>query len=199
MLKKIFYLVFILICLMIAKSYFRFSDSSPQLPPPSSPYLKWPLEKEKKEGDITSTFGEDWIKNCGCYPKKHVGIDIIANVDDNVLAAKVGTVLEIFHAEKPGGKYWGEGIVIGHGEYTTVYIHVDPLVEVGQIIEKGQIIAKIFRISGCHLHFGIRMSKYDEYSKRGALPLKNTPENETCFKDPEFPGNFINPFDLKYD
>jgi hypothetical protein len=48
-------------------------------------------------------------------------------------------------------------IVIGHGaqfdEYTTVYMHVEPVVIMGQAIdEKGQIIATVSNISGYHLH-----------------------------------------------
>jgi murein DD-endopeptidase MepM/ murein hydrolase activator NlpD len=91
------------------------------------------------------------------------------------------------------------GIVIGHGEFTTVYIHVVPLINVGQYVKKGQIIAKIAKIKSYHLHFGIRLAKYDKYSTRGALPLKNTPGDKYCKGDPVFPGHFIDPFEVKYD
>jgi murein DD-endopeptidase MepM/ murein hydrolase activator NlpD len=189
-----------LLGLMILRDFIMFNDSSPKLPPLSSPYLKWPLKKEKREEDINLGFGDDWIKSCGNYPKKHVGIDIKANPDDDVMAAKAGKVKLKFSID---GGADGYGIVIGHGkspfEYTTVYMHVDPLVMEGQNVEKGQIIAKISRISSHHLHFGIRKSGYDIYSSRGALPQKNTDDNKYCKGDPIFPGHFIDPFELKYD
>jgi murein DD-endopeptidase MepM/ murein hydrolase activator NlpD len=199
MLKKVFYLGFILFCLMILRYLFLFNDFSPKFPPPSSPYLKWPLKKEKKKEDINLCFGDDWVKNCGCYPKKHTGIDIKANPGDEVMAAKEGKILVIFPVKAADGGGGGNGIVIGHGEFTTVYIHVVPLINVGQYVEKGQIIAKIAKIKSYHLHFGIRLAKYDKYSTRGALPQKNTPDDKYCKGDPVFPDHFIDPFKLKYD
>jgi len=201
MLKFFFKLCFLLLGLMILKEFLLFKNKnpSPQLPPLSSPYLKWPLEKGKNDSQINSGFEDDWISDCGFVPKKHVGIDIDAKVGDNVLAAKTGSVIKIFQVETPDGKDWGDGIVIGHGEYTTVYMHVDPLVKEGQPVGKGQIIARISNIRGYHLHFGIRKLKYDKFSKRGALPLKKTNDNDYCRYDPIFPGNFIDPFALRYD
>lgn len=203
MLKKVFYLGFILLCLMIARSYFRFNDSSPILPPPSSPYLKWPLEKGKEESHINSGFGDDWIKVCGCDLKKHVGIDIDAKVGEVVIAAKEGKVKIIYIAEDKDGGYAGRGIVIEHGdegfEYTTVYIHVEPVVKEGQTVKKGQVIAAVSDILGRHLHFGIRKAIYDDFSTRGALPQRNTDDDKFCKGDPVFPGHFIDPFPLKYD
>lgn len=204
MLKLFFKLCFLLFALMLIKECLLLKNKNltpqmPQLPPPSSPYLKWPLEKGKHESHINSGFGTNWIVNCGCESKKHVGIDIAANVGDNVLAAKTGNVIKIFQVETPDGKDWGDGIVIGHGEYTTVYMHVDPVVKEGQPVGKGDIIARVSNIYGYHLHFGIRKLKYDKFSKRGALPLKNTNDNDYCKNDPVFPGNFIDPFPLKYD
>ncbi len=203
MLKNFFYLCFFLICLVILKDLIRYNNPSPSYPPPSSPYLKWPLEKEKKKEDINLGFGEDWVKSCGGYPKKHTGIDIKANPGNKVMAAKEGKVLVKFAVN---GGADGYGIVIGHGdkgyEYTTdttVYMHVDPLVIEGQTVKKGQIIATVSDILGPHLHFGIRKSGYDTYSTRGALPQKNTDDDKYCKGDPLFPGHFIDPFPLKYD
>jgi murein DD-endopeptidase MepM/ murein hydrolase activator NlpD len=206
MLKKFFYLCFFLICLVILKDLIRYNNTSPtppNYPPPSSPYLKWPLEKEKKKEDINSWFEDDWIRNCGCYPKKHVGIDIQANVGDVVMAAKEGKVKPIYIVKDKYGGYAGKGIVIEHGdegcEYTTVYMHVEPVVKEGKIVKKGQIIATVSNILGHHLHFGIRKSGYNMFSTRGALPQKNTDDDEYCKGDPLFPGHFIDPFPLKYD
>ena len=171
------------------------------------PTLRWPLDGKQNDGIIETgfKFGDDWVcdlcSSCGGLPKKHIGVDLNttdgfkAKVGDPVYASASGTA-KIYDA----GSGWAKGIVIDHdGKFTTTYLHIDPLISDGQSITKGQKIAKIAAISGYHLHYGVRTGAYSDISKRGALPQKNTEENDYCKSDPTFKENFVNPFTLTYE
>jgi|GEM_PF-5612993 len=162
------------------------------------PKLQWPLVGELSERKILLSFGNDWTWGyCNGRPKKHTGIDIKASPGEPVFAADSGIVREIFSASKTYN--WGEGIVIEHNGFTTVYIHVIPKVSKNSLVYRGQEIAVIANIEGPHLHFGIRKGGFSEISKRGALPQVNSRENIYCQNDPLFPENFIDPLSLQYE
>ena len=183
------------------------------------PVLHFPLsgnlDDRIKERRIKGyfNFGADWKHGkCGGLWKKHIGIDWPAEPEENVYATERGEVEDIGVVQS--GKNWAKRIVINHTNFSitfvTIYEHVNPDTELenkykqakktGQKVhvEKGQKIATIADISPepDHLHFGIRISPYDEVlSKRGALPQRSGTESQTCQTDPLFPENFINPED----
>ena len=101
---------------------------------------------------------------------------------------------------------WGKGIVIEHSGFTTIYMHVNPVVNVGAYVNKGQKIGTIGSIEGdIHLHFGVRSGIYSDISKRGALPQKHGDSDHQdgrftgCKSDPLFPEKFVDPMKLKYE
>ncbi len=200
--KLLFKLFFALFALMAIKEYIVLKRPAPApLPPPTSMHLLWPLEGGKENAVINLGYGEDWVKSCDGTPKIHTGLDIKAKIGANVLAAQAGEVRVIYVVKDKYGKYAGKGIVIEHGggDFTTVYMHIEPLFRENDHVEKGQVIATIADISGAHLHFGIRKAKYGEYATRGALPRIKTNDNNFCRDDPVFPDKFIDPLVLKYD
>ncbi len=101
------------------------------------------------KGEISSLFGERWGKT-------HEGIDIAANLGDNIIAAASGVVT--FSGWQTG---YGKIIILDNGEgFETCYAHCSELlVNQGDFVEKGEIIALAGNTgvsTGPHLHFEIR-------------------------------------------
>ena len=90
----------------------------------------WPIK-----GKVVSFFGSK-DKNI-----KNKGIDIKAEQDTNVVAARSGRVF--FCCDDLKG--YGKTVIIDHGDgFSTVYAHnSELLVEVGQLVKKGQLLAKV--------------------------------------------------------
>ena len=86
----------------------------------------------------------------------HSGIDIAAATGTPIYAANSGPILYA------GYNSWGYGntVVIGHGQYSTLYGHMNStIVGCGQTVVPGQIIGYVGssgNSSGPHLHFEIR-------------------------------------------
>ncbi|GFO96663.1 hypothetical protein ig2599ANME_0852 [groundwater metagenome] len=164
-----------------------FAEADPNIPP-----LKWPLNGTLSDRTILLDFGANWTYGeCpyGVY-KKHVGIDVTAIKGENVSAAEDGEVeAKVSDSKHPEWKY---GIVIEHSgvnNFTTVYWHIDPIVNEGDHVTKGQKIGTIANIApyAIHLHFGVRNSSYSDIATRGALPQTD------CGGYPAFPEYFIDP------
>ncbi|MBE9592070.1 MAG: M23 family metallopeptidase, partial [Proteobacteria bacterium] len=137
-------------------------------------------------------------------PKRHTGVDLKASVGEDVYAAYDGVVKAVYALSSKHN--WGKGVVIEHSEFTTTYMHVNPVVNVGAHVNNGQKIAIIVNIDGDeHLHFGVRSGTYSAISKRGALPQKHGDSNYQegrftgCKSDPLFPEKFVDPMKLKYE
>lgn len=173
---------------------------SPPLPevPASIPVLQGPLRGNISDRRVLLGFGRDWTwESCSGLYKKHTGVDLSASVGEDVFASESGTVKTIFVASATNN--WGQGITIQHNGFTTLYLHVLPTVLIGQSVTKGQKIATIASIPNYHLHYGVREGTYSNIANRGALPQKNSSENQSCQNDPLFPESFINPMSLRYD
>jgi murein DD-endopeptidase MepM/ murein hydrolase activator NlpD len=86
----------------------------------------------------------------------HTGVDIIANVGTQVMAAAGGVVsANTFSSE------YGNMVDVDHDNgLTTRYAHLSKsLVKVGDVVMKGQVIALVGatgRVTGPHLHFEVR-------------------------------------------
>ncbi|RLG06382.1 MAG: hypothetical protein DRN68_07025, partial [Thaumarchaeota archaeon] len=169
------------------------------------PTLSWPLKGTKEQRRVLLDFGADWRWGyCGGVPKKHVGVDLQANAGEEVRAVYDGVIKDIYNASSSHN--WGKGIIIEHPGFTSIYIHVNPIVELGQQVQKGEKIAEIAAIDGTeHLHFGIRYGNYSEVAKRGALPQKRGQSDwqngkfTGCRTDPLFPERFVDPLSLSFE
>ncbi len=107
----------------------------------------WPVPAHH---EVSSSFGHRW-------GRKHDGIDITANVGDQILAAEEGEV--IYSGNKIGG--YGNITIIQHSDgFYTVYAHAKKnYKERGEKVKKGELIALVGmtgRTTGPHLHFEIR-------------------------------------------
>ncbi len=105
----------------------------------------WPLR-----GPLSSPFGIRW-------GKQHNGIDLAANRNTPVKAAKSGKV--IFSGEASG---YGKVVYIKHDDNTeTRYAHNDKLlVKTGDFVYQGEVISRSGNTgtsTGPHLHFEIRL------------------------------------------
>jgi murein DD-endopeptidase MepM/ murein hydrolase activator NlpD len=125
----------------------------------------------------------------------HAGIDIPAPFGKPVYAAEDGDV-QVITDGRPFG--FARAVTIQHthpvfGKYTTVSWHIDPAsgIENGVHVTKGQQIGTIAEIDGGeHLHFGVRIGKFDKtYSDKGALPTK-----DNCPELVKFPEKFVDPW-----
>lgn len=101
------------------------------------------------KGEISSFFGKRWGKT-------HKGIDIAADMGDNIVAADEGTV--IFSGTQES---YGKVIIIDHQNgYTTRYAHCSKLyAKKGECVGRGDLIAAVGNTgnsTGPHLHFEIR-------------------------------------------
>jgi murein DD-endopeptidase MepM/ murein hydrolase activator NlpD len=86
----------------------------------------------------------------------HLGIDLAANLGDNIYAADSGVIVYA------GANSYGYGnmIMIDHGQYQTLYAHLSQIfVSCGQSVNRGQTIGAAGatgHASGPHLHFEVR-------------------------------------------
>ncbi len=106
--------------------------------------LSWPLK-----GAITSSYG---LRGS----EFHHGIDIAAEVGENIRAADSGVV--VFTGSSP---IYGETVIIDHGAgIKTLYAHLQGFaVEEGDFVERGEVIGYVGnsgRSTGPHLHFEVR-------------------------------------------
>jgi murein DD-endopeptidase MepM/ murein hydrolase activator NlpD len=105
-------------------------------------------------GKITSGYGwrEDPVKPKPGEMRFHKAVDIAGKMGDPVKAAMQGTVLRL-----DNNPNLGNFIVIGHGEYQTLYAHLSAYsVKTGEKINQGQEIGKVGDTgytTGPHLHF----------------------------------------------
>lgn len=120
---------------------------------------------------------------------KHIGIDVIGKVGDQVLAATDGRVRRSFY--EPA---YGNRIEIEHGpdaagrQAVTIYKHLDKrFVEAGQVVARGQLIATLGTTGALgggipHLHFELfRKSGGGEVSSDPHLYWVNGVGRVTCF------------------
>lgn len=112
-------------------------------------------------GSISDGYGprEPICGSGGCSSGFHKGTDIDAGCDDDIRAARDGTVT----SAGPNGTY-GNWVLLTHGgSVDTGYAHIRDgglLVTVGQQVKAGQVIAHVGTTgasTGCHLHFEVRI------------------------------------------
>jgi len=156
----------------------------------------WPLENSYKR--ITTQFSEKWILN---LKKNHTGIDIAAPVGASVFAAADGIVKKIGYLD--ADRKMAQYIDIEHNllNYCTAYLHINPILKIGDKIKAGDIVGNIAQLidMGAHLHFNTWKGGYiDSITHRGALPsIENVGKVEPKL-DPAFPSNFVDPTSLIY-
>jgi murein DD-endopeptidase MepM/ murein hydrolase activator NlpD len=107
-------------------------------------------------GRITSGYGwrEDPVRPRPGEKTFHKAVDIAGKTGDPVKAAMQGTVLNI-----DSNPSLGNFIILGHGEYQTLYAHLSAYsVKKGEEVKQGQEIGKIGNTgytTGPHLHFEV--------------------------------------------
>lgn len=105
--------------------------------------------------DITSRYGTRVASKI--VSANHTGIDLGANIGEDVLSSTSGMVDVVSNK----GDY-GNHIVISNGEYEILYAHCsDMFVNEGQQVEQGNVIAKVGstgKSTGPHLHFEIKIN-----------------------------------------
>ncbi|MAL18034.1 MAG: hypothetical protein CL670_01115 [Balneola sp.] len=106
------------------------------------------FDKPMKDTFVTSKFGPRWRST-------HKGVDLDANLRDNIYAAEKGIVVK---AGKGSG--YGKMVRIKHaGGFETVYAHMSRIrVKEGDRVSKGQLVGKAGNTgtsTGVHLHFEI--------------------------------------------
>ncbi|OGG61261.1 hypothetical protein A3C87_01540 [Candidatus Kaiserbacteria bacterium RIFCSPHIGHO2_02_FULL_49_34] len=159
------------------------------------PTLSSPLQGNILSRTITSHFGDNWNNTyCGGYIKKHTGIDVYANSNENVYAAYSGYV-----RKAQLDATWGGYVSVDHGpastfNLVTTYWHVIPSVSAGTWVGTGQKIGTVADLgSGTHLHFSTFEAGWmDVVAYAGALPQTN------CGGYPAFPSYFKNPTNYTY-
>lgn len=109
-------------------------------------------------GETKDDFGWKRIIN-GKRRSSHSGIDIKANLGDEVVASNNGKIALV-------GNFYlcGNSVVINHGQgLYTMYFHLSKIkVEEGNIVRKGEVIGFVGstgRATGPHLHWGVRLNK----------------------------------------
>jgi murein DD-endopeptidase MepM/ murein hydrolase activator NlpD len=153
-------------------------------------------------------FGDNWtFGRCpvnGPY-KKHTGLDLRAAAWTSVYSVADGRVADVYDA----GSGWAQAILVESpggsiGRWTHEYMHIVPLVRVGDLVHRGQLIAWVAPISTPHLHYGDYDGlAADAAAHRGALPRCSMSLNscssgyEWCFDgvrwDPGFPYKWVYP------
>ncbi len=128
---------------------------------------------EPAEGREGSAFGLRRIIN-GEERSPHTGRDIIADEGMPVVASNRGRIVwtgELF--------FGGHSIIIDHGlGLYSMYFHLSKIVvKEGEVVEKGQrigLIGSTGRVSGPHLHWGIRLlnARIDPFSLKELNFLK---------------------------
>ena len=116
----------------------------------------WPAK-----GRISGVYGSQRVLN-GKPRRPHLGVDVAAPVGSPVTAMANGRVI----FTHPGMFFNGQSIILDHGlGLSSTYIHLSAVeVEQGQKVSKGQIIGKIGktgRVTGPHLHWGVRWNGVD--------------------------------------
>ncbi len=104
----------------------------------------------------TSQFGKSRIYNKN-HKSYHSGIDFRAKINTKITASNDGVV-----AYAKDRFYSGKSVCINHGQGVySVYYHLNKiLVKKGDIIKRGEIVGlsgKSGRVTGPHLHFGIKL------------------------------------------
>ncbi len=105
---------------------------------------------------ITSKFGTRRMMN-GKFKSYHGGTDFRAAIGEPIKATNSGVVKLVKNQF-----YAGNSIIVDHGKGVfSSYYHLDKmLVSEGESVQKGQVIGlagKTGRVTGPHLHFGIRV------------------------------------------
>jgi len=123
----------------------------------SAPDAMWlpPFERPVK-GEPSGNFGRRRILN-GKPKSPHSGEDYKAGLGSEVTAVargKVGMARDLY--------YSGKTILLDHGGgLVSQYFHLDRMsVKEGQVVERGEVIGNVGatgRVTGPHLHFGIRL------------------------------------------
>ena len=106
------------------------------------------FDKPMDKTFVTSKFGPRWRSI-------HEGVDLDANLRDNIYAVEQGVVVKAGN-----GRGYGKMVRIKHaGGYETVYAHMSKIkVKEGDRVKKGQVVGKAGNTgtsSGVHLHFEI--------------------------------------------
>ncbi len=132
-------------------------EQKPSIPAPAAPTLFSPPIRNYSTRRLTSRFGVRKNPRYGTREFHH-GIDIKAEMGEDVLSAAPGTV--IFAGRQSG---FGNVVIIDHGKrFCTVSAHLSSmLVKEGESVERGQAIGKVGRsgnATGTHLHFEIRVA-----------------------------------------
>jgi murein DD-endopeptidase MepM/ murein hydrolase activator NlpD len=120
-----------------------------------------------------------------CYPDVamrdtyHTGQDYVAAAGETVYAVDSGVVIYIYN-----GNYPGDGLIIEHDGFYSVYGHLDQIsVEQGQFVIKGQEIADLYDWGGglAHLHFELRdFAQQDLCDRGGWLGPGYVPTADVC-------------------
>ncbi len=156
----------------------------------SVPTLTSPLQGNFLSRYVTSSFGDDWNNTWWCsYIKKHTGIDVYAQVGENVYAAYDGYVRRA-KLDSTNGGY----VSIDHGpahtfNLVTTYWHILPSVSENTWVVVGQKIGTIADLGDdTHFHFSTYEGGYtNPTSYAGSLP------QVSCNGYPPFPSAFKNP------
>lgn len=110
-------------------------------------------------GRITSEYAYRTHPISGEY-NFHSGLDIGANMGDNIKSALDGTVTDV---DTIGKTSYGKYIVVSHSSGTsTLYGHCSKIIaKNGQSVKKGDVIARVGSTgnsTGPHLHFEVRIN-----------------------------------------
>lgn len=114
---------------------------------------KWPASGTNNS-NISSGFGYR-IHPVLLKIKYHTGIDIAADFDTDIVAARSGTVISAGDSSD-----FGNRIVLDHGNgLKTTYNHCNSFIaEIGDLVNRGDVIAKVGSTglsTGPHLHFEV--------------------------------------------
>jgi murein DD-endopeptidase MepM/ murein hydrolase activator NlpD len=119
----------------------------------------------------------------------HTGVDVVARVDEPVIAAGDGTII----GYQVDPQFRG-GVLVRHrttsGVVITQYWHVWllPDFHVGSSVKRGQAFARIADMgSRTHFHFAVFNGDFDAHTWNGALPPT------ACSGFPAFPYRFVDP------
>ena len=122
--------------------------------------FRWPLNA--KWNYISSYFGYRGPMSVGT--SNHDGIDIPANMNTPICAARTGTVIV-----RESNDSAGNHIEIDHHNgFITEYMHMTrfkPGIKEGSKVKKGQVIGYVGSTgwsTGPHLHFGVRLNDVDQ-------------------------------------
>ena len=145
--------------------------------------LAWPVPGYTR---ISSKYGMRTHPITGVY-KLHTGVDIVAPIGANFIAANDGIVTKASY-----NSAYGNMVIIDHGGgVSTLYAHgSEILVQVGQTVKRGDLVLKVGSTgysTGSHAHFEVRLNGVVTdpmpYITNGLVPQTQTNEeaqnNET--------------------